>query len=188
MKVKIGPYGTYYSANQAASVLLFWLDDGHPAVDRLADWLIGSKDSNSLVARLFTKFQDIFYKRKVKVVIHDYDAFNADETLALIILPLLKKLRAFKCGSPNVDDADVPPELQRPAGAPQFDTDDNWHLRWDWVLNEMIFAFESKHNDWEDQFFSKDTFSYDKDGYEKYQERITNGFRLFGKYYEGLWS
>jgi hypothetical protein len=29
---------------------------------------------------------------------------------------------------------------------------------------------------------------FDKEGYNKYRERINNGFRLFGKYYESLWD
>jgi hypothetical protein len=45
----------------------------------------------------------------------------------------------------------------------------------------MLFAFASKHSgdDWE-----SDDWIIDKD----YQRRITNGFRLFGKYYENLWD
>ena len=34
----------------------------------------------------------------------------------------------------------------------------------------------------------KDTFKIDKDALTKHQKRMTNGFRLFGKYYEGLWD
>jgi hypothetical protein len=29
---------------------------------------------------------------------------------------------------------------------------------------------------------------FDKEGYRKYGERIQNGFRLFGKYYQSLWD
>jgi len=32
------------------------------------------------------------------------------------------------------------------------------------------------------------TREYDVEGREKYQARITKGFKLFGKYYEGLWD
>ena len=80
-------------------------------------------------------------------------------------------------------------------------------------MDEMIFAFESKHNDWEEQFHSgehdhqfveitegklkghsemvkgpNDTFEIDWEGRTAYQERISNGFRLFGKYFENLWD
>jgi len=73
----------------------------------------------------------------------------------------------------------------------------------------MLFAFESKHDDWERQFQSGEhdidwvpredgmselvngpshTFKVDVEGLKAYQKRISNGFRLFGKYYEGLWD
>jgi hypothetical protein len=32
------------------------------------------------------------------------------------------------------------------------------------------------------------THVYDAEGAQRVQERITNGFRLFGKYYENLWD
>jgi hypothetical protein len=32
------------------------------------------------------------------------------------------------------------------------------------------------------------TYKFDYDGYEKVAKRIENGFRLFGKYYQGLWD
>lgn len=32
------------------------------------------------------------------------------------------------------------------------------------------------------------TYEVDWDARKAYQARITNGFRLFGKYYEGLWN
>jgi len=33
-----------------------------------------------------------------------------------------------------------------------------------------------------------DTHAFDKEGWEAWNARKTNGFRLFGKYYEGLWD
>ena len=32
------------------------------------------------------------------------------------------------------------------------------------------------------------TYKYDKEAHEKHDERIDNGLRLFGKYYQGLWD
>jgi hypothetical protein len=34
----------------------------------------------------------------------------------------------------------------------------------------------------------KDTSKFDKKGYMKHHERIRNGTRLFGKYYQNLWD
>jgi hypothetical protein len=58
--------------------------------------------------------------------------------------------------------------------------------RWDWILDEMIWAFEQKcRDDWmEDYYYNK----WDTDGANAHQSRMTNGFKLFGKYYENLWD
>ena len=153
---------------------------------------------------------------KVSVHIDDFDTWSMDHTLAYIIEPMLKQLKLTKHGAPYVYPEDVPTEL-RPtkkeltAYTKNGDTDSKFFERWDWVMDEMIFAFESKHTDWEEQFQSgehdvqwievskseglselvkgpNDTFEIDWEGRKAYQERISNGFRLFGKYYEGLWD
>jgi viroplasmin and RNaseH domain-containing protein len=152
-------------------------------------------------------------KQKIKIRIDRSDTWSMDNTLAHIILPMLKQLKETKQGSPLVDDEDVP-EYLRSTSAPlkenEWDLDEYHFKRWDWVLNEMIFAFEAKAmDDWEEQFYSgeidirwekkenglsqivngpKNTFKVDSEGRKKYHDRMTNGFRLFGKYYESLWD
>ena len=85
-----------------------------------------------------------------------------DSTLAYIVLPMLKQLKARKHGAPQVDDKDVPKELhmtkkEKAAFNKDGSTDDKFFKRWDWVMDEMIFAFDSKVNDgrWEEQFESQ---------------------------------
>jgi len=160
----------------------------------------------------------------IKYVKIDYwDTWSMDHTLADIVLPMLKQLKEKKHGSPFVDDEDVPEELRSTSAPPkenEWDTDANHFRRWDWAMDEMIFAFECKvDNSWEDAFRSgehdilwipvdkdgnevpkgehryyqmghgpKDTYQCDYEGMKVVQARITNGFRLFGKYYEGLWD
>lgn len=117
-------------------------------------------------------------QQKVNVRIDKWDTWNVDVTLAHIVTPMLKQLKETKHGAPVVNDEDVPVELRKSAAPPtknEWDTDDNYFKRWDWVMDEMIFAFESK-------------VTYDWEAREANHERITNGFRLFGKYYEGLWD
>jgi len=149
---------------------------------------------------------------KVSVHIDDFDTWSMDHTLAYIIVPMLKQLKETKQGAPYVYLEDVPSEL-RPTKEEltltgTVETDSKFFDRWDWVLDEMIFAHESKLDDWEEQFHSgevdrvfKDlengytewlevpshTFKIDMKGRKAYQDRISNGFRLFGKYYENLW-
>ena len=154
-------------------------------------------------------------EQKVNVQIDKWDTWNMDATLAHIIVPMLKQLKATKHGAPYVADEDVPVELQKAASPPVKDelgeVDDNYFKRWDWVIDEMIFAFESKLIDWEDQFWKrpaeldlttypedagkdliplrwKDEGVCDWDGMREYETRIQNGFLLFGKYYNGLWD
>jgi hypothetical protein len=159
-------------------------------------------------------------ERKVKVRIDRYDTWSMDHTLAYIILPMLKQMKENKHGAPYIDDEDVPEHL-RSTSAPTLTEDDksvgnvdeNHFLRWEYALDEMIFAFETKAGvlqDWEDQFttgeydfrfkkISEDgtcqlihsdnhTAETDWEGRKAYQNRISNGFRLFGKYYEALWT
>ena len=140
--------------------------------------------------------------QKIKVRIDPWDTWSMDHTLAPIILPMLKQLKESKHGSPWTDDEDVPEELRSTSAPPkenEYDLDGNHHARWDWVMGEMIWAFEQKTYDWEERYYgdwqeSEDDplggrFLYlDSEGRKSHQKRMTNGFRLFGKYYENLWD
>ena len=129
-------------------------------------------------------------KQKVKVRIDRQDTWSMDHTLAPIILPMLKQLKETKHGAPNVDPKDVPKEL-RPKKQDVLrykevgETDDSFFKRWDWVLDEMIYAFDCKANQ-DDVIMRFDV--EEQDAMKAEQERISNGFRLFGKYYESLWD
>ena len=162
-------------------------------------------------------------KRIHYIKIDKYDCWNIDATLSPIILPMLKQLRSNRMGSAYVDLDDVPEELRATTTEDYSDqkTFDFYHedkvesfdyvsKRWDYVLDEMIFAFEHKIDDsWEDEFRSgehdivwrkredgcsemehgpNDTYKCDYEGIAKVNERIQNGFRLFGKYYQNLWD
>jgi len=126
-------------------------------------------------------------ERKVKVRIDRYDTWSMDHTLAPIILPMLKQLKEDKHGAPFVYEKDVPEELWPPkeqiSAIYQGQIDDNYFKRWDWVLDEMIYAFDCKAN--KDDVWMR---LEDKKEIDKEQKRISNGFRLFGKYYENLWD
>jgi len=122
-------------------------------------------------------------------------------------------------GAPFVDDEDVPEELRSTSAPPkenEWDTDANHFKRFEWVMDEMIWAFEQLVDDDNDaQFHSGNsdlktvpcewdeegepkmyslehgpnhTSVFDKEGYDKHNERIQNGLRLFGRYYRNLWD
>ena len=128
----------------------------------------------------------------VEVHIDPWDTWSMDHTLAYIVLPMLKQLKETKHGAPAVEFKDVPEELWPPDTeafnklyAQNGETDENYFKRWDWVMDEMIYAFDCKAN--KDDVIMRFDIN-DRDGINKEQERISNGFRLFGKYYESLWD
>ena len=200
------------------------IDYDEPIIEKLSDFL-----NPFCVA--WKKFLDFVHPRISYVKIDRYDTWSMDHTLADIILPMLKQLRDTKHGSPLVDLEDLPEELRMVGyedGSSQLNLDfetaeqfreDSWnitHRRWEWVLNEMIFAFEHLVDDkWEDSFHSgvhdikhvpcewdengkpklysmehgpNHTYKLDYEGLRKVYDRMDNGFRLFGKYYRGLWD
>ena len=108
-------------------------------------------------------------KRKEYIKIDRWDTWNMDHTLALIVLPMLKQLKSTKQGSFLVDLEDVP-EYMRTTETEDYDDqltldfykDDvkkdeklgyDIHDRCEWVMNEMIFAFEHLVDDkWEEVY------------------------------------
>jgi hypothetical protein len=144
--------------------------------------------------------------RKISIKIDPWDSWSADHSIALIAVPLLIQLKETKHGSPNVDDADVPEHLRStaaPAKENDWNTDDNWHLRWDYVMGEMIYAMQeiANHNKGEEIFWddsevdeTKDimeqvqAMKLDRKGHDAYHDRIQKGCELFGKYFQSLWD
>ena len=145
MKAYIGPYTNYISPYDIAKRIFFWKDpyddEEGKAIDALGNWLRGKKgDKPSLTSR-FCNWYNQRQKRTVAITIDGYDTWSADHTLALIIHPLLLKIKENKKGSPFVDPEDVPEDL-RPKTEPNDSNhyvDDTHHERWDWVLDQMIF-------------------------------------------------
>ena len=154
---------------------------------------------------LYTRF-GYLPKQRTSIKIHKYDTWSMNHTLAPIILPMLVQLRATKHGAPMVDMKDVPKELratkkQLDAYNKNGDSDPKFFERWDWVLDEMIWAFEQKcRDDWMEDFYGDYTedqkngamvgsFEWiDHEGLKAHQERMSNGFKLFGTYFENLWD
>jgi len=220
MKVYINGYKNHWiSPYTIMEKVLFWKKWTDPEFDlyddknnHYTDWLVKPMT-------LVQKFLDIVDPKINYVKIDKFDTWSMDHTLSLIILPMLKQLKATKHGAPNVDDEDVPDELKStsaPAKENEYDVDANHFKRWDWVMDEMIWAHEQKNkDDWSDQYYTgvadyihveveephekfgkvyrmehgpNHTQKVDWDGMNAHQKRIDNGMRLFGKYYQGLWD
>ena len=103
-------------------------------------------------------------QQSIKVKIDKWDTWSMDHTLSHIILPMLIQLKATQHGHPaNLTEKG-----------------------WNDILDEMIWAFEQKYRD--DWMRDYDYNKWDSDGATAHQKRMTNGFKLFGKYYENLWD
>ena len=183
MKIYIGPYRRRWSSHIHYGYMNKkynhdWTDSTTTfehlleKCENFLDWIY-----NNTINRIF----DLFREQKIKVRIDDYDVWSMDDTLALIILPMLNKLKEHKHGSAYVDNDDVPENLQYtpdPGNPDNPDHDNLIEKRWTYVLDEMIWAFDRK---------AKNDYLYDE-SYKESQMRMSNGFRLFGKYYEALWN
>lgn len=188
MKIYMGPYRNRISAYSFLEPFEKFL--GESRVDKAYDVI--QPVLNGTINRFLER------ERKIKIRIDDYDVWNADVTISMILVPMLKRLKENKVGTPHVDDEDVPEEL-RSTNYPlseeaksHEEPDEKHHERWDWVLDEMIWTFEQSASDqWENPFFKDDengVMRFDREGYKNTMTRIKNGHRLFGKYFFSLWD
>jgi hypothetical protein len=187
------------------------------------EWVEKATDYLTPISRTIQWVLDLVHPKIDIVRIDRWDTWSMDHTLADIILPMLRQLKQSAHGAPNTDDADVPEYLRSHMAQPkenEWDTDSLHFMRWDWILDEIIFAFNCKVDDsWQDAFregehdllwvpVDKDgnevakgqhkyyemkngpnnTYKCDYEGMKKVEERIQNGFRLFGRYYQNLWD
>lgn len=209
MKIYLSNYRNHWlSPYTILEKVFFWreIDYNEQLIEKLSDFL-------TPMCEVWGKLLDFVHPQVNYVKIDKYDTWNMDSTLSKIILPMLKQLKATKHGSPFTEDEDSPEEL-RSTSAPvkeyEWDTDGNHFKRWDWIMDEMIWSFEQKNIDWEEQYRSgeidilwkkdektglshmsngpNDTYKCDYEGMKVHQARIDNGLRLFGKYYNGLWD
>lgn len=216
MKVYIGPYRNRWISNIHDRYMKrkYGYNDWPETQTRFEDFLEKTEDALQwLYNHSINLILDKRESQKISVKIHNYDTWSMDHTLAPIVLPMLKQLKETNHGAPFVDDEDVPEELRSTSAPPKendYDIDDNHFKRWNWVMDEMIWAFEQKMTDWEEQYTTGEyDFRFEKtadgkysemvhgpnhtavtdwDGRKKHQQRISNGFRLFGKYFESLWD
>jgi len=112
-----------------------------------------------------------------KIEIHDYDMWNLDITVAILILPLLKKFRedCSNHGTPSIffkEHELAYSEARSAAQVEQINRKAN--LEWQRVIDEMIWAF--------DKVLEGDIYS-DED-----TARIKQGLHLFAEHLHSLWT
>lgn len=215
MLVYLGKYKNWVGPYQIAKAICFWApktkdefgrEEFPDWVDKFGDYL--AKTPLNGICEWVEKKR----KRTKYIRIDYYDTWSMDHTLAPVILQMLKQLKDTKHGAPNVDDIDVPEHLRLKnddAEENGSEYDELLFQRWDWILDEMIWAFGEYVTDWEDQFHSgvidfefktdengrnllvegpNHTSKHDHVGYMAHYNRIRNGMSLFGKYYMSLWD
>jgi hypothetical protein len=208
VRARIGKYVNYIGPYQIAG----WLE--HLCVqerdrDRIGDWLARTR-VNDFCAWVHSK-----RKRHISVKPDYWDHWGADETMSMLILPILKNLRLEKHGAGSVADEDVPAGFRSTDAPPrenEWDIDANHFRRYEWMLDEVIWALEQLQSgdDWEEQFHTGNidffyekidgteysemkhgpnhTHQFDVEGYKAYSARIDNGLRLMGTYWRTFWD
>lgn len=194
MKVYLGPYQNWWVSH---------IHTDYMNKKYNYDW----EKSNTIFEKLLEKVEDsldwVYYytanqifrrmKRKIKVKIHHYDTWGMDNTLAYIILPMLKQLKATKHGSPYVDQKDLPKHLRLTKREMKINEEgyynkelnaseeeiqavsEKFHSQWAWVLDQMIWSFEQETGEDEDY----------KNYYDPYLPgEIVEGNSFFDKEYQ----
>ena len=218
MKVYMNGYPDHWlSPYTVIDYAFFWTDwskchrdrgivEDQDFVDR-PEWAERWADRLDPVCQVIKRVRKVLNPEIRLVKIDRYDTWSMDHTLSYIIHPMLVQLRATKHGALFTDDADVPERLRSTSAPPkenEWDTDANHFARWDWILDEMIWAFaqqlrdddeseffdhsESDSTDWEHINERLGKIKVDREGLKTHQDRKANGFRLFGKYYSALWD
>jgi hypothetical protein len=146
-------------------------------------------------------------KRKIEIRIDRYDTWGMDHTLSLLVVPMLKQLKESKHGYPLADVEDAP-HIGEGDRDPNDGSDSLADARWNWILDEMIWAHEQIIDEESDKNYrdpyepgetpedyafmslkeSLEIGKFNKEKFDVYETRMKNGLRLFGKYYRSLWD
>lgn len=208
MKVYLSLYRDHWiSPHTVLQRVCFWrVVPGDDDDESISDDPVLEKWSDRIepLCKLYQRVMDRIHPPIRYVKLDRQDTWSMDHTLAHIIVPMLKQLKATKHGSPITDLEDVPEHLHPkvvPGPANNYD-DETVHARWEWVMDEMIWAFEQEIDDDDEGKFHDHSgvdntasintqirqMKTDWEGLKAHQARKANGFRLFGKYYQGLWD
>lgn len=203
MKVYLGkPRDHWISPYTILENIFFWrkINYDEPLIEKWSDRLLPFCNAyQEIMNRIFPS---IHY-----VKVDNWDTWSMDYTLSPIIAPMLKQLKATKHGAPIVDDEDVPEGVnlrstEAPPKEEEWDIDNNHFKRYDWVLDEMIWTFETLSDINNESKFYEDVnvdesapleeqiqqIEIDREGLDAHNKRIQNGLRLFSKYYRTLWD
>ena len=122
-------------------------------------------------------------ERTVRIKIHEWDTWDVAHTLAHIVVPLLIQFRDGPFGPsndcPQTWKHDAPDEFRDGGsdGGANAEGEFDFHLeRWEWIVDEMIWALTRVRDG-------------DMDPYDDVaRARKDRGLRLFGKYFTAIWE
>lgn len=191
MKIDIGPYTNWIGPYQISNAIFFWVDKramdwddeylkrwDAQACEKFGNWLASTWVSS------FCNWIDSKRTRKVKIRIDKYDTWSMDDTLGIIIHPMLIQLKATNHGY-FISDPEDAPTIGKGEITDHGHNDDLAEKRYEWIMDEMIWAFGEYTNDDANE---PDYKTADSETLIAYRDRKTNAFRLFGKYYQNLWD
>jgi hypothetical protein len=140
--------------------------------------------------------------RKIKIEIEPHDAWNVDDTISLIAIPLLKKYRENLHGCPGI----LCPEILDKDGK-YVDSDHEAGMEaWKLILDKMIWAHEQVIDEkFEEFYIFKGDVTFEKipdedlfemqstsvinwDAKAAYHDRVQEGLNLFAQFYLNLWD
>ena len=98
------------------------------------------------------------------IQIDEWDTWNMDYTLSLLIVPMLNQLKEDGHGYPAT-----------------LNSFEEWHE----ILDKMIWSFEQTKGEYESSY---GLALNNNEEYKVYMNRVQEGFDLFGKYYMSLWD
>lgn len=151
MRINIGPYCNWIGPYQIANKLKVFgfSEDTCEKIGEKLDPILGG-----ICNWVYKK-----RKRKMKIHIHNFDVWNMDNTLAHIIVPMLKKFKEQSKSHPaNISEK-----------------------KWNDILDQMIWSFEQIIE-------GLDADVVHDLSPAEYTKRIDDGLKLFAKYYRELWS
>lgn len=173
MKIFIGPYKKYWGPNQLSD-LLKYVGVKEYYYDKIGEFL------SETWLDTFCEWIDKHRNRNIKIKIHNYDIWNLDHTLSLIILPSLKLLKEQKQGVPHLLEEEqkfIPEELRYKTE----DYDKSGQIKyeilekqWEYILEKIIKSFELMQKD---EMLNNDE-----------EIKIKEGLILFGMFYRALWD
>lgn len=128
--------------------------------------------------------------RRISVRIDSHDTWSLDHTLALIILPCLKKIKKQKIGAPSsmfdLSHHQMKDWKSKAFKAAEKKSNDAGFKKWYSILDDMIYSFAQIVKPSDNKFFTKK--KYDKVGHRAYKKKVQHGLELFGKHFQALWT